>query len=394
MRGSSMRLRVVRDVAVLVMLSSVPALAADYPNPLDVEPTPAVQELPQSWPASWILVHDMNFTSLLDGRVVVIDTAGDTHNLKGVVPAAQFGNFVAARTRPEIYVAETFYSRLTRGERTDAITIYDRTTLVPKGEIVLPGGKRGQFVSTRNSFQLVNDEKWALVFNFTPASSVTIVDLQARKILGDIDLPGCSMIYPVGQRSFATLCADGTMTTLGLAADGKLASTTTSKPFNNIDKDPMFMMPAVVGNMAWFVTFQGNVRGVDMAGPVAAEKSFFALGTADGASPAWRPGGWQVASADIAGHLYVLMSPNGKEGSHKDGGSEVWVVDPVSKKRLQRIKLEAPGISIEVTREAQPTLVVARADGILDVYDAGTGKLKKTLGGGIAISPFTMTAVQ
>jgi len=389
-----MRMRVVRDIAILAMLSSVPAFAADYPTPLAVEPTPAVETLQSSWPTSWILVHDMNFTSLLDGRVVVIDTAAATHNLKGVMPAAQFGNFVAARTRPEIYVAETFHSRLTRGERTDAITIYDRATLTPKGEIILPGAKRGQFVSTRNSFQLVNDEKWALVFNFTPASSVTVVDLDARKILGDIDLPGCSMIYPVGKRDFATLCADGTMTTIALAPDGKLASTRTSKPFNDIDKDPMFMMPAVVGNTAWFVTFQGNVRSIDMAGPVATQKSQFALGTAEGATPAWRPGGWQVVSADIAGRLYVLMSPNGKEGSHKDGGNEVWVVDPVSQKRLQRIKLDTAGISIEVTQEAQPSLVVARADGALDIYDAAAGTLKKTLGGGIAISPFTMTAVR
>jgi methylamine dehydrogenase heavy chain len=389
-----MRLRVIRNVAVLALMATAPAFAADFPRPLPVEPMPAVETLPAIWPTSWMLVHDMNFTSLLDGRVVVVDTSGETRNLKGVMPAGQFASFAASSGRSEVYVAETFYSRLTRGERTDVLTIYDRATLAPKGEVVLPGGKRGQFVSTKNALQLTNNDSWALVFNFTPASSVTVVDLAARKILHDIDLPGCSMVYPVGPRGFATLCADGTMTTIGLGADGQVASTKTGKAFNDIDKDPMFMMPAMIGTTAWFVTFQGNIRGIDMAGPVAAEKSAFSLGTAEGGSPAWRPGGWQVITADAAGRLYVLMSPNGKEGSHKDGGTEVWVVDPTSRRRVQRIKLESPGISIETTREPQAGLVVARPDGVLDVYDATSGALRRSLGGGISISPFTMAAVR
>ena len=394
MSGSSMRLRVLRHIAVLALLPAAPVLAADYPKPLAEEPIPAVETLPATYPASWMLVHDMNFTSLVDGRVVVVDTAGETYNLKGVMPAGHFATFTAATTRPEIYVAETFHSRLTRGTRTDVITIYDRGTLAAKDEIILPGGKRGQFVSTKNSFKLTNDEKWALVFNFTPASSVTVVDIAGRKILGDIDLPGCSMVYPVGPRGFATMCADGTMTTLDLAADGTVAASRTSKAFNDIDKDAMFMMPAMVGSTAWFVTFAGNVQGVDLAGPTATPRAKFALGAADGAVTHWRPGGWQVVTADAAGLLYVLMNPAGKEGSHKDGGTEVWVVDPVKQQRLRRIKLESPGVSIEVTREAKPGLVVARPDGALDVYDAAAGTLRKTLGGSIAISPFTMSAVQ
>lgn len=394
MSGSSMRLRVLRHIAVLALLSATPVMAADYPKPLAEEPIPAVETLPATYPASWMLVHDMNFTSLVDGRVVVVDTAGETHNLKGVMSAGHFATFTAATTRPEIYVAETFYSRLTRGTRTDVITIYDRGTLAAKDEIILPGGKRGQFVSTKNSFKLTNDEKWALVFNFTPASSVTVVDIAGRKILGDIDLPGCSMVYPVGPRGFATMCADGTMTTLDLAADGTVAASRTSKAFNDIDKDAMFMMPAMVGSTAWFVTFAGNVQGVDLAGPTATPRAKFALGAADGAVTHWRPGGWQVVTADATGLLYVLMNPAGKEGSHKDGGTEVWVVDPVKQQRLRRIKLESPGVSVEVTREAKPGLVVARPDGALDVYDAAAGTLRKTLGGSIAISPFTMSAVQ
>lgn len=381
-------------LALIAAAVAGPATAADYPKPLPEEPIPAVAVLPASYPASWMFIHDMNFVSLLDGRMVLVDTAAATENRKGMISTGEFAGFAAATTRPEVYVAETFHSRGARGTRTDVLTIYDRATLTVKDEILLPGGKRGQFVSMKNSLQLTNGEQWGLVVNFTPAQSVTVVDIAGRKVLGDIELPGCSMVYPVGARGFATLCADGTMTTVDLAVDGKVAATRTSAVFNDIDRDAMFMMPAMVGTMAWFATFGGNIQGVDMAGPTATPGPKFALGTADGAVTAWRPGGWQVITADAAGRLYVLMNPAGKEGSHKDGGTEVWVVDPKTQARLRRISLVAPGLSIEATREAQPALVVARPDGNLDVYDAATGTLRRTLGGAMTISPFTLSAVR
>jgi hypothetical protein len=36
--------------------------------------------------------------------------------------------------------------------------------------------------------------------------------------------------------------------------------------------------------------------------------------------------------------------------------------------------------------------VVSRADGVLDVYDVASGKLERSLGGGITLSPMTMSA--
>lgn len=379
---------------ILGSVALQPLSAADYPQPLAEEPMPTSATLPDKYPDSWMLVHDLNFNSIVDGRVAIVDIAADNRNLKGMVSAAQFGNFLASTTKAEIYSAETYYSRLSRGERTDVITIWDKASLKPKGEIILPGGKRGQFVTTKNSFQFTNGEKWALVFNFTPGSSVTVVDLEARRILGDIDLPGCSMVYPAGERGFSTLCTDGTMTTIALDAAGSVASTTTSKKINDIDNDPMFMMPAMVGRTAWFLTFKGNIYGIDLSGATARDHVRIPVGSAEGGTPEWRPSGWQVISADAAGRLYVLMTPNGHEGGHKDGGSEVWVIDPAIKVRVQRIALEAPGVSIEISRQALPALVVARGDGLLDVYDVASGKRVRSLGGNITFNPFTMTAVQ
>ncbi len=389
----------------LGMLTAVLALSAPlsgtlaqpaerFPAPLAEEPIPAVQTLPQTYPASWIMVHDFNFNAMIDGRGVLVDTADPVTPVKGIVQIPQFGSLLVSRTGSEIYTAETYYSRLTRGERTDVITVWDKATLAPTAEIVLPGGKRLQQVTYKNNFQFLNSEKWAAIANFTPAQSVTIVDLAGRKVLGEIDLPGCSMIYPTGERGFTTLCADGTMTTLQLGPDGALASSTNVDTTVDIDGQPLFAMPAMVGSTAWFVSYHGQVRGFDLSGPVARPVGqVFSVGTAEGAAPQWRPGGWQVIASDADGRLYVLMSPSGREGSHKSGGSEVWVLDPAKGERLARIKLQGVGISIEVTREASPRLIVARADSVVDVHDARTGALVHSLGNMVGFNPQTLSVV-
>lgn len=383
--------RCLSAVAITVLASAAPA--SDYPQPLPEEPVPSVAELAEKYPDSWVFVHDLHFGSLLDGRAAIVDVAAGNANLKGQIPVAQFGNILPATSKAEIYVAETFFSRLTRGERADAITIWDKKTLAPKGEILLPGGKRGLFVTLRNSLQFTNGEKWALVFNFTPGSSVTVVDLEARKILSDIDLPGCSLVYPTGERGFMSLCADGTMTSITLDAAGQPTRTATSKAFNNIDADPLFMTPAMVGRTAWFASFKGGIRGIDLSGPIARDLGSFILPTQPGGAPAWRPGGWQVISADRAGLLYVLMSPKGAEGSHKDGGTEVWVINPAKKTLVRRITLQNHAVSIEATQQASSLLVASRTDGSLDVYDAQSGAFVRTIAH-VANDPMTMTAVR
>ncbi len=381
-------------VLMLCPVSLTAAGAAPTSPPLPEEPIPSVITLPESYPASWVLVHDLNFNSIIDGKVAIVDTQSADKPLKGLVRASQFASSQISPARHEIYTAETFYSRLTRGERTDAITIWDMATLQPKGEIVLPQGKRQLSVTYRNVFQLINGDKWALVANFTPAQSITVVDLDGRKVLGDIDLPGCSHIYPTGERGFTSFCQDGSLVSIQLDAGGKVQSSKTLPNVQDIDRQPHFQIPAMIGRTAWFVSYYGQLRAFDLSGPVAKPLPAKAsVGTATGGAPEWRPGGWQVIASDAKGLLYVLMSPNGKEGSHKDGGTEVWVVDPAANKRLSRIDLGGVYGSIAMTHEAEPRLVVATADGQIDIFDPATGKRVRTLGRTTAANPTLITPV-
>jgi methylamine dehydrogenase heavy chain len=389
MRLSARQIVLAPALALAVGLgSSAMAESATFPAPLAEETLPSVATLPAQWPESWVTIHDFHFNAIVDGRIAVVDTANAVQPLKGLVRAAQFANLLISRERGELYTAETFYTRLTRGERTDAITVWDMATLQPKGEIVLPGGKRQQSVTYPHLFQFTNGGKWALIANFTPAQSVTVVDLAGRKVLNEIDLPGCAQIYPTGERGFTSLCADGSLFSVALDANGAAASSKTVAKVQDIDHQALFGTPAMVGKTAWFVSFHGMVQGFDLSGTVARPlPGSFSVGTADGGQPEWRPGGWQVINSDAAGRLYVLMSPYGKEGSHKDGGSEVWVIDPAKKARVARIALQGQSIAIAVTHEAVPHLIAARADGAIDVYDAGSGSFVRSLGATVAANP-------
>ena len=61
----------------------------------------------------------------------------------------------------------------------------------------------------------------------------------------------------------------------------------------------------------------------------------------------WRPGGWQLAAYHApTDRLFVLMHEGG-QWTHKQAGTEVWVYDAASGKRVQRVPLEHPSISLD-----------------------------------------------
>ena len=359
---------------VAALLLSASAAAQVTPDPMG-----KTFELPALYPASWIIAQDASFFHPNDGKFIVLDASDDRQHgrYKGMFNGSFVAQIGIAESRPEMYVAETFHSRGHRGERTDVLTFYDKRTLAPVGEVVLPP-KRALVLPIRHAVQLIGGESLALVFNLTPATSVSVVDVERRAFVGEVPIPGCSMVYPTGERGFSSLCADGGMLTVHLDEAGGLASTERTAPFFDIDADALFEKPAVRAGVAWFPTFLGNVVRIDLSGDMPQVAAPWPLAR-DDADAGWRPGGSQPTAMDSAGRLYVLMHPEGAEGTHKDPGVEVWVFDPEQQARLARIPLRLPAISIEVTRGEQPLLVAANINMNLDVYDAGGGEFQRTL---------------
>jgi len=396
-------------LAAVISTAAIPFAFAELP----VEPTPSVRTLPSDYPDSFVFLVDGNFWGIESGKVVIADVGSETDNHRGAIGSAQFGYFAAARTRPELYVVETFYARGHRGERTDVITIYDKASLNQIGEIVLPGGKRAQTLTEKGAFQLSADEHFAYVFNFTPASSVTIVDLVKRKIVGDVDIPGCVHAFALKAGGFASLCGNGGVASTKLDANGKVIGQTMSAPFQDIDKAPIFTRPAIVDGVAYFPTYDGRIQPIDFNGDEAVVGEAWQIAAGESAAApkkkSWRdripgfgkqdhagdkrlPSGWQLMSSDDAGHLYVLMRRTETMDDHDTGGDEVFVIDPKSRNVVNKIKLRGDSQLIEVTGGADPYLVALNLDMSLDVLKASNGEFVRRIGGQIVMSPFAIVA--
>lgn len=380
---------------------------------LPIEPTPAVKSLPSDYPPGYVFLIDGNFFGIEAGKVVIVDVADETDHYKGSLGLAQFGFFAESKTRPELYAVETFYSRGQRGARTDVLTIYDKASLKAVGEIVLPGGKRAQTLPEKGAFQLSPDERYAYIFNFTPASSVTVVDLVNRKIVGDVDIPGCVHAYPLGGGGFASLCGNGGVVSTMLDANGKRVGQEMSEPFNDIDNEPMFTRPAMIGGVGYFPTYSGKIQEIDFSGAKAVPGDLWPIeANAESAAPEPKkgflkkitgigkkastgkrlPSGWQLMSSDDAGRLYIVMRATETIDDHDTGGDEVWVVDPKTHKVEKKLKLRAESMAVEVTGGDDPYLVALNPDMSIDVLKASNGEFVRRIGGGAVMTAFAIDA--
>lgn len=338
----------------------------------------AVMKLPASYPDHWLFVHDLVDFQMLNERVILFDA--DDGRYVGQVNSALLAQFKVSRTRSELYVVETFYSRGTRGERTDVVTLYNKETLAPFGEIVLPGGKRMITPPEDYLAELTNDERFLLVVNFTPASSVTVVDLVNRKVVNEVPIAGCSMVYATGARGFSSLCSDGRMMTLLLDRAGQVSRSARSEPLFKVEEDPLFEKAAIVDGVAYFPSFKGRMLPIDLNGDTPVRRKSWSLLDEKDAASGYRPGGWQLIGQHARRHeLYVLMHGKGFNGSHKDPGREVWVFDAQSKRRMRRITLREPATSLKVTSDDAPLLAVTGPDTEIDIYQASTGEFKRRI---------------
>lgn len=375
------RLHVLFLAAFCSSLLASSAVSWGKTDPIQPEPMGLVETLPDRYPNNWLMVMDAAFFHMLSGKIMVLDTSGDTvgEQFKGMVNASFIASMTQSTERPEFYVAETFYSRGVRGERTDVITIYENKTLDVAAEIILPGGKRASMMPERYGLTLIDQDRYLLVFNFTPAQSVTVVDLIERKVVSEVQIAGCVLAYPMGQRGFTSICSNGGFLSTTLNEDGSLKDQTRLDSVFDTDDSPIFERPGIVNSIAYFPTFTGKVQPVDLSGDVAKPLEVWSLVNDEEEKANWRPGGIALTAVDSNGHLYVLMHPNGGVGTQNNGGSEVWVFDVQKKARTQRIPLQGWGLSIEVTRGDEPLLIVTNGEFGLDVHNAKDGAYIKTI---------------
>jgi methylamine dehydrogenase heavy chain len=228
----------------------------------------------------------------------------------------------------------------------------------------------------------------------TPATSATVVDLRNRKVLGKIELSGCAEVLVTGNREFVSLCGDGSMMTTDFDDSGKATSQKrTEHPFFDPDKDPVYALPAIVGKEAYFLSYHGKVYPVDLSTDPATPGKPWSLLSAAEAKANWKPGGvQQLAVNESKGLLYVLMHQGG-EWTHKAPGTDVWVYDTKTEKRVRKIVLQRPVDAIMATQDAKPLLFAEMETappatlGYVQVYSIASGKLLGTIEPNFALFP-------
>ena len=378
------RTRILATMALASASWTGPAVAQLKPEPL------VGSDLPEKPGPHWMWVNDVVFHHMADGKAFLVD--GDAGTMRGMLSTGfGFNGVVVPRNRSAILSPEVYFSRGTRGTRTDVVTVYDPRKLAPVAEIGIPP-KRGSHMPMTASAALTDDDRFLVIYNFTPAQTVSVVDVKARKFVGEIDIAGCALVYPTGPRSFFSLCGDGTAVAVRLDDAGKAAGKTrTAKLFDAV-KDPVTEKGVRRGDTWYFVSFTGDVVPVQTTGGTTKAGARWSLLDAADRKASWRPGGMQHLSVHAAsGRLYSLMHVGG-EWSHKDPGTEVWVYDLASRKRQGRFALEGPATSINITQDANPVLfAIFIGAPKVDVYDPKGGKLLRSIGE-IGFTPTTLVS--
>lgn len=285
-----------------------------------------------------LYVADFAIGHLMDGRIHVLD--GRNGNYVGVIDAGFAAHFTHSPDGKELYVAATYMTRHTHGERLDVLEIHDAATLRMTGEVELPK-KRALAAYQQFLSQTSHDGRYLFVQNATPAASVSVVDLQQKKMLTEVPTAGCWGIYPSRTEAlrFSMLCGDGKLSTVTLDAQGKATQRASSAKFFDASDKPVFVPTVVSDDRNYFISFSGELHRADLRGPEPVLEKSVSILTAADRKAGWLPGGYQLLALDAERkHLVVGMHPKGTEGSHKTLAHEIWTVELASGKRIGRRK--------------------------------------------------------
>lgn len=345
----------------------------------------------------WTYYLDFQFANF-NGRFVLMNA--DNADFLAHISAGQMPTLAVSPDGNEVYVVETTYEYSSRGERHDFVTIYDTTDYAVRGHVDLPTGKRALMASLQRA-TLLNDPRFLVVYNYTPATSISLVDLREQRHVVEVPVPGCHLVYPTGARGVSMLCGDGTIITLHFDEAGALASEHRSDTFFDPRIDHLKTNAVAIGDTWYFVSYSGDIYPVDLSGerpriakpwalvdhdkkPAGWIRALFSMGKAG----PWLPGGMQLAATHVQrNELYVIVHPtfwSGGKGDHDFPGPEVWVYDTLRGERTRRLKLRGVAMSIGVTQDAAPLLMVFGADIKteelhLEIYDATSGKFLREM---------------
>ncbi|MEM9623815.1 MAG: amine dehydrogenase large subunit [Pseudomonadota bacterium] len=312
-----------------------------------------VESLPDQGGQHWFWMYGFRAPNMGDSRAFLMDERG--RHLGQLNTGFWAKTVINSPQRGNIITLETYFSRGTRGERTDVVVLYDARTLAPVREVVIPP-KRLNAVKTRHLAVLSEDEKFLLVVNYTPAQSVTIVDLEASAVVEEVETPGCSVLYSAGPRDYYAICANGSFLQLKIDDSGRVIARRRSDSLFDAVEDFLTISGSRIGDTWYFVSRDNNIYGITMAGDNISLKGMWPLVT-----DAEREAGWMIAGMEhttaheASGRLYVLVQ-QGERDDFEKPGSSVWVFDTATMEKQQEIDMQEMTMSIAVSQDEKPRL--------------------------------------
>ncbi|MBD9438168.1 amine dehydrogenase large subunit [Pseudomonas sp. PDM04] len=316
-------------------------------------------------------IVDVEFESFVAGRVTVVDP--DKKRVLGMVPTGFAAPSTLSHDQKTLYSADIWYSRGTRGTRTDVLTAWDTSTLSPAWEVLIPN-KRAESLTQRYGLKTSGDDRFVYVYNFTPSTSVTVVDTQTKAVATEIAIPGCVLNYPIGKRRFASLCGDGSLQVVTLDDQGQETARSRT-PFFDPNAEKLVERAVNVGDTYYFTTTTGTVRTVDFSGEAPKILPSWSLTTDAEKKAGWAPGGWQLmAVAPKLNRLYVLMHDAHEPMKWEDPSPLIWAFDLKTGKKIATLEAPAPIWSMQATGDDKPLLLGSDVEGGLQIFDLKTNQ--------------------
>jgi methylamine dehydrogenase heavy chain len=369
-----MRIDSFSRLAAILWLASVRiVLAAPMSAPLPPDHL-SVAQLPAPSP-HWIYVYDEAFNNETDSRLNLYD--GDAHRLLGQIDTGYYPGFSLSPDGHTMAVATTYWSRGGHGQHTDVIEFTDTRSLGITGEVVL-APTRTQGPPTFYNLSYSKDQRFIYSTNLTPAASMSVIDVAKKQVVADFDTDGCVQAYASLERRVSSICENGKLLSVTVDDTGHEIARDFSARFFDVDQDPVFIQAAPSTNGMVFLSFLGMVHAVDLT---TAQPTFPTPWSLVNAAQRghWRPGGTQmVALHKTLGTLYVTMHQGG-EGSHKIGGSQIWVFDANTHRRIARWTIDlakyGTALAVQVSQDEKPLLFVSTETSTLLTLDGKTGRL-------------------
>lgn len=278
----------------------------------------------------------------------------DDLSVKGNLSFGIVGQMALSHDADTLYSMSAFAKRISYGPTEVVLQEFDVDTLSLEREIVIPE-KAAQVAPSNAIIALSHDDRYAFVQNATPATSVSVVDLDAGEFVEEVPTPGCFGIFPAADSErFTTVCGDGTFQTFSMEDDGGFGSPQRSDVIFDAATDPLFIVGKRAGDELIFISFNGNVYELSDSGDTVSLTNKFSL--VEGVDGDWAPGGVDIAAYNDANDvLFVNMHPDAYNGSHKDAAQEVWAVDLGDGKVLSRTPVEELA-SLSVTDGEAPVV--------------------------------------